>query len=663
MLSLRRVAAVSPLAGMAMRRTAAATTTQQLRSFATAVGEGEGEGEASSTNKTSAEGQKKVKNDVKKDVKITYGVNKKSPPRGLPPRTSPPKPTSPTPLFPHLRENISGESVVTKPGDSKLGVSSEPAVGGPAVDGELQSAKFFRDFSMIDLRFKGLQQPVSVSTLWLRDTCTCPQCVTPSSGQKTFHTHDLMPRPHVEECNVVTDAATGRTSLRVVWAAVPEWSAKEAENKGDAENKDDAPAAAATIKSAMEAHESLYDSQELLYRLAKYDPARNYPGYLPRRLWDRSTIEKALKPVSYADWMAADDGNNAEFYRGLLDLHELGILIVDNVPDSETAVKEIANQIGNIQNTFYGELFDVVSKPQAENVAYTNVFLCLHQDLLYMNDPPYIQLLHCLHNDCDGGESLFSDSVRAAVEMQVAEPWYALALGKEPVRYHYERNGHYYYNQRPVLELQHAYEHTDDMAASSIKFTAWSPPFQDTMYHWLSSADKAARKESVSFETRPKAAQYKNLFKYGTAAQRLAYWRAAAGRFSQRLEDPNAMLELKLQPGQCVLFNNRRVLHGRQQFNTSDGTRHLKGTYIDEQTFHSRLTNMVRSGRLPGREKTEAELKARPMGQPPFGPFPPPFAKRALLDQEQVVAMMEASGRLPAWWARRGVTKDEEEVE
>jgi gamma-butyrobetaine dioxygenase len=36
-----------------------------------------------------------------------------------------------------------------------------------------------------------------------------------------------------------------------------------------------------------------------------------------------------------------------------------------------------------------------------------------------------------------------------------------------------------------------------------------------------------------------------------------------------------------LQPGQCVIFNNRRVLHGRQKFQSGSGERWLKGAYLD----------------------------------------------------------------------------------
>ncbi|CAK7263541.1 hypothetical protein SEPCBS119000_000543 [Sporothrix epigloea] len=471
---------------------------------------------------------------------------RKQPEKSAAPRTEPTA-AAKTKTLPHT-PSILRQALIKDNGESN-----------PKVTGRLSSVRIGNGAysGQVMLGFEGINDYVNVSSLWLRDNCTCPQCVTPSSGQKTFYTHDVasveikdMPDPDQIFSN-------DDTAIRIVWTT-----------KSSASQDSDA-----STEMPEQEHVSVYDAKILLQTVAEYHVAQ-YPLDLPRRLWDRRTIEEALKPVSYADWMAPDNGNNADFYRGLLDLYQLGILIVDGVPDSENAVREIARQIGTIQTTFYGELFDVVSKPNAENVAYTNVFLGLHQDLLYMNDPPYIQLLHCLRNECDGGESLFCDSVRVAVEMQLEEPEHTKALSTRPVAYHYERNGHYYYNKRPVFEL----DGSRDTSRAIVKHTAWSPPFQDSFRNPAHLGWELRRSDHLK--------QIGGFYK----------WAAAAKAFNDRLEHPDNMLEVKLQAGQCVLFNNRRVLHGRRQFNTTKGTRWLKGTYVGEQTFHSRVTDMLRRG-------------------------------------------------------------------
>jgi gamma-butyrobetaine dioxygenase len=58
--------------------------------------------------------------------------------------------------------------------------------------------------------------------------------------------------------------------------------------------------------------------------------------------------------------------------------------------------------------------------------------------------------------------------------------------------------------------------------------------------------------------------------------------------FSSLVESEDNLYEYRLQEGECVIFNNRRVLHGRRQFDTATGMRWLKGAYIDTDVFMSK---------------------------------------------------------------------------
>ncbi|WP_312881095.1 TauD/TfdA family dioxygenase [Rhizobium leguminosarum] len=42
-------------------------------------------------------------------------------------------------------------------------------------------------------------------------------------------------------------------------------------------------------------------------------------------------------------------------------------------------------------------------------------------------------------------------------------------------------------------------------------------------------------------------------------------------------------------PGEMVIFDNRRVLHGRTAFDPMTGHRLLKGFYVDRGEFDSRI--------------------------------------------------------------------------
>lgn len=48
----------------------------------------------------------------------------------------------------------------------------------------------------------------------------------------------------------------------------------------------------------------------------------------------------------------------------------------------------------------YSQTFDVKSIPNPINIAYSNVSLGFHMDLMYYESPPGLQLLHCLRLGC-----------------------------------------------------------------------------------------------------------------------------------------------------------------------------------------------------------------------------------------------------------------------
>jgi gamma-butyrobetaine dioxygenase len=47
------------------------------------------------------------------------------------------------------------------------------------------------------------------------------------------------------------------------------------------------------------------------------------------------------------------------------------------------------------------------------------------------------------------------------------------------------------------------------------------------------------------------------------------------------LDDPAHQVTFRLEPGDALFVDNCRVLHGRTEFDASEGVRHLQGAYID----------------------------------------------------------------------------------
>ena len=248
-----------------------------------------------------------------------------------------------------------------------------------------------------------------------------------------------------------------------------------------------------------------------------------------------------------------------------------GLLFLSGVPKDPESVGRIAERIGPIRNTFYGRTWDVRSVPNAKNVAYTNQYLGFHMDLLYMNEPPGFQLLHCIENSCSGGESRFADTFKAFdILMRDWESVYDL-LGKPVFQHEYSNDGHYYTCTKPFVQtfkslgsLPRWVNGGESDITRKIRRIHWSPPFLGAVH--LKSTE-------------------------------LRRVHAALKEFSKILEQPETVVERKMEPGTCVVFDNLRVVHARNSFDVNSGKRWLRGAYVDAQDVwtkagHERLNSL-----------------------------------------------------------------------
>ncbi|KAE9373343.1 Clavaminate synthase-like protein [Stipitochalara longipes BDJ] len=286
------------------------------------------------------------------------------------------------------------------------------------------------------------------------------------------------------------------------------------------------------------------------------------------RVWSKKKITRELQSITFEDYMKDEEA----LYRALFSLNLHGILLLKGVPESETAVEDITSRMGTLRDTFYGRTWDVKSVPEAKNVAYTHQYLGLHMDLLYMANPPGFQLLHCLKNTCEGGSSLFSDSFAAVGQLHWS---HIKQLTDTKIGYQYKNAGEHYYFEHPVIETQN-YNSVIWEDSKVMKHVNYSPPFQ---------AD--------------------HLQTAWNQASKFSPFLTALKKFADRVEDPDYLYEYKMQEGDCVIFNNRRVLHGRREFDAAHGERWLKGAYVDTDVFMSRFRVLNEKYELKGVEILE----------------------------------------------------------
>ena len=58
-------------------------------------------------------------------------------------------------------------------------------------------------------------------------------------------------------------------------------------------------------------------------------------------------------------------------------------------------------------------------------------------------------------------------------------------------------------------------------------------------------------------------------------------------RYGQMLQDPQYLMTFRLHAGECIVFDNHRIAHGRASYEEGSGARHLRGCYVDRGELRS----------------------------------------------------------------------------
>lgn len=100
-----------------------------------------------------------------------------------------------------------------------------------------------------------------------------------------------------------------------------------------------------------------------------------------------------------------------------------GVALIDGAKQTETECRRLAERVGFIRRTHYGEEFIVRAKEDTSNVAYLSTPLQMHTDLPYYEYKPGVNLLHCLvQTQSSGAFNLLADGFWVANEMRQRHP-------------------------------------------------------------------------------------------------------------------------------------------------------------------------------------------------------------------------------------------------
>jgi gamma-butyrobetaine dioxygenase len=280
---------------------------------------------------------------------------------------------------------------------------------------------------------------------------------------------------------------------------------------------------------------------------------RRDPADLPRNAWygdHYPDVPRFSQPA-----LMADTALRAKWIEAML---TEGFTIVTDMPDSNEGLTETASLLGQVRPTFFGDYFDVKTHINPTNTAYTAAALELHTDTPAEEHAPGVQFLHCRANTVQGGGSLYSDGVAVANDFRHRDPEGFKLLSEVSVPFYCEHDTYDMRSRQTVIELDERGE-VEGLTISQ---------------HMLDIIDLDQALLDVYYP--------------------------AFCRFGRMLQEEKYMMKFIMKAGECMVFDNHRIVHGRAAYSATSGDRYLRGCYTDRAEMRSTYRALVSEGRFKG---------------------------------------------------------------
>ena len=254
------------------------------------------------------------------------------------------------------------------------------------------------------------------------------------------------------------------------------------------------------------------------------------------KIWDKKDIGKNI----YVDFQ--NTISNEGFKEFLEKLYKFGFVVIQNCKTEMSSVEKIANKIGYVRESIFGGLWSFESNNDMADSAYTQDELRPHTDSTYSNDAPGLQLLLCCHYEATGGESIMVDGFKIAEKIYKENKDLYTLLSEIEVTGQYIGDGVFLEAKRPIFKLNSNKELV-----------------QVSFNNYDRAAFRMDDEKTLKF--------YDAIREFDLIANNREYqWRHI------------------LKPGELLIFNNWRILHGRGSFK---GDRKMSGCYINKEDFDS----------------------------------------------------------------------------
>jgi len=254
------------------------------------------------------------------------------------------------------------------------------------------------------------------------------------------------------------------------------------------------------------------------------------------KLWKENDLDDQI----YIDFDTVQ--SNEGYKKFLKNLYQYGFSVVQNCKTEMSSVENIVNKIGYVRNSIFGGLWSFESNEDKADSAYTQEELRPHTDATYSNDAPGLQLLLCCDYKAKGGDSIMVDGFKIAEIIKKDNKELFDILSTINVKGSYIGDGVFLEAERPIFNLNSKKE-----------------LFQVSFNNYDRAPFRFEKDLTIKF--------YEAIRTFDLMANSKEYqWRHI------------------LKPGELLIFNNWRVLHGRGSF---DGTRKISGCYINKEDFDS----------------------------------------------------------------------------
>ena len=273
------------------------------------------------------------------------------------------------------------------------------------------------------------------------------------------------------------------------------------------------------------------------------------PAMIPRRAWQSGSYEQWARVSQPA--LDSDPAERAKFARALI---EDGIALVRDMEDSDEGLTRLTQVLGPITPCVDGYYFDVKLHINPTNLAYTAGALEMHTDLPSEEAAPGVQFLHCRRNSVQGGLSMFVDGVAVAEALKAEDPEAFELLASHDIPFMCRHDGWDYRAHQRVIELD---------ARGEVSGVTVSQHLADV---------------------------------FDLPQDLLDRYYPAFCKFLKMLRSPEFMNTFRLNAGECIVFDNHRVVHGREAFVATSGERHLRGCYVDRGALRSTYRTLVKQG-------------------------------------------------------------------